>query len=175
MYIANSRKSTDSVIGKSWYYYCNFSTTIIKPMNMNQSLQIVVLAVLIVLFSISDTNATVIVTNGLSHTHRMANVDKTRGIVEIKNVGKKLQRVRFYIKDQSMDCKTGGSFFDVGTLDRTNARWITLATNETTLDTGQVFELAYEINKPAALEKKGSFWSMIMVENVPDVSTEAPQ
>jgi len=34
-----------------------------------------------------------------------------------------------------------------------------LATSETTLDTGQVFELAYEINKPAALEKKGSFLS----------------
>lgn len=175
MYVANPFRRADSVLGKSWYYFCNFSTAIIKPKNMNQILQIVTLGVFLTFFSIADTHATVIVTNGLSHTHRMANVDKTRGIVEIKNVGKKPQRVRFYVKDQSMDCETGGSFFDAGTIDRTNAKWITLATSETILDTGQVFELAYEINKPSDLQERGSFWSMIMVENVPDVSTDAPQ
>jgi len=80
---------------------------------MNQALQIVFFAFFIVAITISEASATVIVTNGLSHTHRMGGVNKTRGIVEIKNVGKKPQRVRFYVMDQPMDCETGGSFFDL--------------------------------------------------------------
>lgn len=127
---------------------------------------------LAILFLYTSLSASVVITNGLSHAHDMTNLQSVKGVVKIKNIGKEPQRIIIYKMDQTMDCVGGGSFMDADSLSRSNASWINLSAVEEVLDTGQMFELVYEIQKPSDSNIKGSYWSMIMVENIPDIEAE---
>lgn len=116
-------------------------------------------------------NASISVTNGLTHEHIVSQNEMQTGLVEIMNIGKSVQRVLFYLSDFPADCK--GEVFqpaDTGSVVRTNSPWITLSASERMIAPGEKYTLKYEIKTPNKL-LKGSFWSLLMIEEQPLIDT----
>ncbi|SRR6056297_159682 len=127
----------------------------------------------IIFFScfIFSLQARIVVTNGLSHQHDLSNLDNDRGVIRLKNMGKEEQRVRIYLSDLFMDCDKGTTFVSAGEALRSNADWITISSVEEVVSPDESVEIQYVIKKPSSVAQNGSFWSFIMVENVPEIDT----
>lgn len=111
------------------------------------------------------------ITNGLTHEHLVSKNEQQTGIVEIQNIGKTVQRVLFYLNDFQVDCKD--EIFqptDTGVAERSNSTWVTLSATERLLGPGEKYTLKYDIKVPNK-SLKGSFWSLLMVEEKPVIDT----
>lgn len=109
--------------------------------------------------------ASVLVTNGLTHRHDMSGTQSDKGVVVLKNIGKTPERVLVYFQDLEVNCNTqrGLTYTDPSTGPRSNAAWIKIGMEERVLQPGEEFPMRYEINVPKA-QHEGSFWSLLMVE-----------
>jgi|GEM_PF-1077614 hypothetical protein len=129
------------------------------------------LIAIIVASVFSTAEARIVVTNGLSHVHDLNVRAADRGSIKMKNLGSKAERVKIYLSDLGMDCVDGTKFLSPASTSRSSAEWLTLSSIEETLEPNESIEVQYQINKPEGLESEGSFWSFIMVENVPELDT----
>lgn len=122
-------------------------------------------------FLILSLQARIVVTNGLSHEHDLSTFNSDRGVIRLKNLGEKEERVRIYLSDLFMDCEKGTTFISTGEAERSNADWLTVSAVEEVIAPDESIEVQYEIRKPDNFNREGSFWSFIMVENVPEIDT----
>jgi hypothetical protein len=60
-----------------------------------------------------------------------------------------------------------------GGLPRSNARWMTLSPRQVTIPANETVPIHYTIQVPNDATMKGTYWSVIMVEPVPEGSTES--
>ena len=122
-----------------------------------------ILSLAILLISSLGLNASVLVTNGLTHRHDLQGVDEETGYIVLKNIGDEAERILVYFKDLAVGCETQTEYTDPGTTERSNYNWIKVGIEERILQPGEEFPLKYQITVP---KKKhvGSFWSLIMVE-----------
>lgn len=112
----------------------------------------------------STAQASVVVTNGLTHRYDMAASATQKGYVMLQNVSDKPQRVLVYKNDLRVGCSTEQlDVAEAGTLERSNASWIKLGLEERVLAPGEKYSLTYQIDAPAK-ELSGSYWSLLMVE-----------
>ncbi len=118
-----------------------------------------------------SVEARIVVTNGLSHIHELSTRSSDRGLIKMKNLGTKAERVKIYLSDLGMNCEEGTKFLSPSSSSRSTAEWITLSSIEEVLEPNESLELQYQLNKPEGMELEGSYWSFIMVENVPDLDT----
>jgi hypothetical protein len=128
---------------------------------------------LLLLCAAFSLSAGIIVTNGLTHEHSVVGGQLETGVVDIRNLSRTPQRVIFYISELSVSCK-GETFqpSDTGNVKRSNAAWVSLSANERLLAPGEEFSLSYEIKTPEG-ERRGSFWSLLMVEEQPLIDTSS--
>ncbi len=108
-------------------------------------------------------DASVLITNGLTHVHEMVGAKEDKGVIYIKNVGDQPERLEIYFRDLMVDCENDNQYVDPGTTQRSNAGWIRLSTEEKILQPGEEFPLRYDIRLPNE-DLAGSFWSLLMVE-----------
>lgn len=112
----------------------------------------------------SSAQASVVVTNGLTHRYDMAASSSQKGYVTLQNVSDKPQRVLVYKNDLRVSCESEQlDVAEAGSIDRSNAEWIKLALEERVLAPGEKYSLTYNIDAP---DKKlsGTYWSLLMVE-----------
>ncbi|MDZ7846716.1 MAG: hypothetical protein U5L96_08070 [Owenweeksia sp.] len=115
------------------------------------------------LISVSFVQASVLVTNGLTHRHDVRGVDKETGYIVLKNIGDEPERVLVYFKDLNVGCTGSHQYLEAGSTERSNASWLKVGFEERILQPGEEFPMRYEVNVPKK-PLKGSFWSLIMVE-----------
>mgnify|MGYP006292234445 CR=1 FL=1 len=124
------------------------------------------LAIGLFFFFVFSGSANIVVLNGLTHENIAAPGDTYRGSVEVRNTGKKQRDVRVYLRDYWF-AYTGESRHDPGgTLERSNALWISFSPELLTLDSGEVATIDYEVNIPTVDSLRGTYWSVIMVEGI---------
>jgi hypothetical protein len=118
------------------------------------------------LISFCYANAQIIVLNGLTHENIAQPGDTYRGSIQIQNTIKSDKSVRVYLRDYWFSY-TGESKHDpAGTLERSNAGWITYNPELLTLDSGQVANIDFEVKVPEYDTLRGTYWSVIMVEGI---------
>lgn len=115
--------------------------------------------------------ATIVVTNGLTHEHDLSRGGSDQGFIEIRNAGDKPSRVIFYLQDMAADCNEQAiQPTDTGMVTRSNSKWMQLGSVERLLAPGERYSLQYQINAPNE-DLKGSYWSLLMVEEKPLIDT----
>lgn len=119
--------------------------------------------VVFLLLAALQGQASVVVTNGLTHRHDLQNTTAETGYVVLKNVGKQAERVLVYFRDLKVSCSGSHSYVDAGSTNRSNANWIKVGFEEKTLQPGEETAVRYEISAPSD-SLKGSYWSLMMVE-----------
>ncbi len=122
-----------------------------------------ILSIAIILFSGISLNASVLVTNGLTHRHDLQGVDEETGYIVLKNIGEEPERILVYFKDLEVGCENQTKYVDPGTTERSNYQWIKVGFEERILQPGEEFPMRYQISVPKK-KHTGSFWSLIMIE-----------
>lgn len=112
--------------------------------------------------------ATVSVLNGLTHERNLLPGEKASGSILIKNVGSKPEIINLYQSDYWFDAQGRKYFEKPGSLVRSNAFWIKLKEHEIELLPQEIREINYEINVPADSSLRGTYWSLIMIECLPE-------
>lgn len=112
----------------------------------------------------TNSFASVIVQNGLTHEHQLIGNQTITGKIILKNVGKKPERILIYQKDYSSSCSGEVLYEDAGTNDRSLANFLTYNMNDYTLKVGETYEVVYQIKVPPTNKITGSLWSLLMVE-----------
>lgn len=118
-----------------------------------------------VVFSFQSVS-NIVVLNGLTHEN-VSNVGENyRGTIQIQNTAEQVKNVRIYQKDYWYS-HTGESKHDpAGTLQRSNASWITFNPEFIELAPNEITTINYEVNVPVIDSLDGTYWSVLMIEGI---------
>jgi hypothetical protein len=111
----------------------------------------------------------------LTHEKNAAPGARYQGSIEILNSGAKPRDVRIYQTDFTYRADGTNAYGDPGTLPRSNAGWITFSPKQTTVQANDKATINYDVAVPSDTSLVGTYWSMIMIEGLPDVPTAKPE
>lgn len=112
------------------------------------------------------------IVNGLTHEKMARAGEAYETIIFIKNFGDKQERIKVYQNDFYFYADGRQFYSDPGELDRSNASWITYYPRAIVISAGETIELKCEVQVPDREDLVGTYWSMIMVEPVPEDAVE---
>ena len=92
--------------------------------------------------------------------------DSSHGTISLSNGGSLVQAVSVYQTDYLFFSDGSNRYDEAGQIERSNAKWITFRPHRADIPAGQTIEIAYEIEVPDDSTLVGTYWSMIMVEEV---------
>ncbi len=117
-----------------------------------------------ILFMFS-VNATVVVSNGLTHIHESAQGNTIRGTIEVKNIGELPEKIIISKQDLLKYCDPESSDNKPAlNHSRSLNNWIDLSVLEKELSPGEEFSIIYDISVPDDESLLGSYWTMVIVE-----------
>lgn len=99
--------------------------------------------------------------------HDAAPGERYTGTIRVLNPSAEPQTVRIYQTDYLFDARGTSRFDAVGTVARSNARWVALGAGQLTVPAGTETSVTYTVSVPAGDTLRGSFWSTVMVEGLP--------
>lgn len=119
-------------------------------------------------------HARVSVLNGLTHEQIAAPGDSYEGDVVLANPAATPAQVRLYQTDYRFDAAGTAAYDEIGSLERSNGRWVTLGSpGVVTLEPQQRLTLPFTVDVPATPGLNGTYWSLLMVEEVPPAALAA--
>ncbi len=103
----------------------------------------------------------------------------TRGDVKqesivVRNPGQAPVQIRAYQRDYRTYADGRKEFGKPGSVDRSNSGWITVTPHEMVLEPGQTASFKATVRVPENASLSGTYWSVVMVEPVPDMSLLPP-
>ena len=124
--------------------------------------------VIVLLFNLTLTNASIVVLNGLTHRYIVEHGMLYKGVISIQNTADINQNVRIYLNNYAY--KATGEIYYLepgnGANNRSNALWVDLNVEYLILKPKEKYDLHYEITVPDTTEFDGSYWSLVMIEPV---------
>lgn len=126
---------------------------------------------ILLFFWSSKTFGTIVVLNGLTHQHTGSDGSIITGKIKLKNDGDKPENFVAYKQDMIFSCGKKEVFSSTNTHDRSLKNWLKTSIDEKKLSGGEEYDLAYTINIPRQVGKKGTYWLVIMIEPGDPVST----
>ena len=137
---------------------------------MNKLFPIIFVAVFIMGFAAANVS----VVGGLSRSHTVEPGAVFDGSVTLRNSADVDADVSIYQTDYLFSAEGGNQYGEPGTAPRSNAPWITLGSSVVTVPAGQAVSVSYQGRLPEDSGLKGSYWSLIMVEESAPVQPAAP-
>ncbi len=125
-----------------------------------------VLLIVVIFSAISQLNASIVVLNGLTHENSLQKGETYRGTIQLQNTANTEKSARIYIRDYWFSHSGESKHDPAGTLERSNAGWITFNPELATLKGGEIITVNYEVRVPETDSLRGTYWSVIMVEGV---------
>lgn len=118
--------------------------------------------------------AQISVVGELAHDFDVVPGSVVGGEILVHNPGNEVRQAKIYQTDYSFFLD-GTNFFDEpSSRVRSNASWITFNPSFVTVPPGETATVTYEVEVPAdSASLSGSFWSVIMIEDVPEDSPES--
>ena len=121
----------------------------------------------------SEVNASIVILNGLTHENSIQPGSSYKGTINVQNSGNTVQNVKIYLRDY-LFYHTGETKHDQpGSLERSNASWISYSPELLTLKPGELVSVNFEVSVPPDDSLKGTYWSVVMVEEVTPPDTSA--
>jgi hypothetical protein len=113
------------------------------------------------------------IVGGLTH-ERVANADETyQGVILLRNSGDEPQEVKLYQTDYLFFFDGRNIYGQPGNAPRSNANWITFSPHRLVIPPQGTSEVHYTVGVPDEENSAGTYWSMIMVEEISKNSPEA--
>lgn len=126
------------------------------------------LLLILILWTQPGIYADITITNDLLQKRTAAPGEHYTGVVSIKNVGNRSERVQVWQTDFRWTAD-GTQYFDApGTSPRSNAPWIQLSRQEVVLMPDQETAVPYAVTVPDDNTLVGTYWSLLMVQEITD-------
>jgi len=138
---------------------------------INTKLFIANLAFILILLS-SNSFANVAIIGGLTNEHIAKPGETYQGNITLANLDEEPQEVRIYQTDYAFFADGKAIYGDPGSIARSNTSWITFSPSRLTIPPKGNSEVIYTVKVPLSMELIGTYWSMIMVEGLPNVTPE---
>lgn len=144
-------------------------------------IDLLVLAILVIGATIGlpdSARGQVALYGGTMKEHSVRPGEEVEGSIRLKNFGSDPAPVRLYQTDYHFTAAGENQFAEAGTLERSNASWISVRPRRLVLAPGEEVAVSYRIlvpGSPAADGLTGSYWSIIMVEVRGDAVSVAPE
>jgi hypothetical protein len=94
-------------------------------------------------------------------------------VIVVKNLGENPADVRLIQYDYRRDALGQRYYTEPRSLERSNAEWISISPRRFTIPAGEDHSISYVLTVPSDQSLDGSYWSMLMIEPVPDASPES--
>lgn len=121
--------------------------------------------IFLVIFLQGNVFASVVIVNGLTHTHSLADASSsTQGTIRIKNEGSKESRILIYRQDMVPECNKSASYPDANSHVRSLGNGLSTNVDEKVLSANEEYDIRYLINLEKDKSKAGTYWEVIMVE-----------
>jgi hypothetical protein len=117
--------------------------------------------------------ASIAVEGGLKIDKIVKPGDTMTGLIRLKNNGNAPCEVKIQKTDYLFSADGINSYGEPGSSPRSNAQWLTLSPTRLVIPPNEAMSVHYSVKVPADARLKGSYWSMVMVEPVPDSSPES--
>lgn len=130
--------------------------------------------ILIILFCFSHTKAQISILGEMTHEKNAMPGEVYQGTLTIQNSGDKIESMRIYQTDFSFQSDGTNNYDEPGTLPRSNATWISYSPKQASIQPHETANINYYITVPEDNELIGTYWSMMMVESIPEIPTEEP-
>ncbi len=95
------------------------------------------------------------------------------GTIDVANPSKAPQEIKVYQTDYLFFADGTRSYGEPGSIQRSNARWLTLSPLQTVIPAGESVTLRFTVQVPSDQTLRGTYWSVIMVEPVPPNAPES--
>jgi hypothetical protein len=116
--------------------------------------------------------AGIIIAGELTHERVVTPGETVEGVIVIRNPGNTPEEVKVFQTDYLFTCDGQSYYQNPGDVVRSNATWIEFSPKRFSLPVGDEFIIHYTIRIPQVDTLKGTYWSMIMVEPIPQSSPE---
>ncbi len=158
------------LIFKTWLKYCSFANQIKTSLYMK-----LLFSIACIILASTISQASLVIVNGLSHEHTVQIGSKSQGSIVIKNTAESPKRARIYKTDVIHNCEGQTTFLEELNRDRCNSSWTLLSDNEIVIPGQQTYTLTYELEPSDSVTPNGSYWGVVMIEEIKDLDTSAPQ
>ena len=112
------------------------------------------------------------IVNGLTHENKARAGETYETIIFLKNFGDREARIKIYQTDFYFYADGSQYYSEPGKIDRSNAAWITYYPRRNVIPAGETTEIKCVIAVPDEPSLVGTYWSMIMIEPVPEAGAE---
>ena len=121
--------------------------------------------ILIILIVMSvNTEAKLIINSSLCQEYEVNNNEIIEGKIVAKNSSDRSIKVRLYKRDYTFNAAGVNYYKKPGSNHRSNAGWINIYKRKITMKPNETKTIGYQVKVPKANKFKGTYWSMIMVE-----------
>lgn len=124
------------------------------------------------MFFISEAHASITVEGNLAQQTIMLPGESHEGILTLRNLGSEPAEVRVYQTDYSFSADGKTLYGNPAESPRSNAGWIFIQPNRLTIAPGSTSPVYYTIKLPDDQDIVGTYWSIIMVE---EITASSPQ
>jgi len=114
-----------------------------------------------------------IIVDGLVHESVAGSGEAYTGTVTIRNAEFEPMRARLYQKDYLFYSDGSNIYGEPGADERSNASWMTLSANYVEVPGESSVDVRYTVNVPADESLRGSYWSLLMIEELPAGGADA--
>lgn len=132
---------------------------------MNKKYTIIILIFLLVITI--KTEAGLVLNTRLCHIYEIGKKEILTGKIKLKNTSNQKIKVRLYKRDYTFNFRGENFYKEPATLKRSNATWVKLDRNNVILKAKQKKNVSYRVKIPSRDGLRGTYWSMIMVEEIP--------
>lgn len=122
-----------------------------------------------------NATAGISIEGGLTHEKVSLAGQAYQGVITIKNQGDSPQELKVYQTDYRFTHDGATIYGDPGQDVRSNARWITFSPGRFTIPPKETALINYTIQVPADSSLAGTYWSMLMIEGIPESAPESSQ
>lgn len=139
-----------------------------------KALFLVLTAALLHIVFIPGADAGVSVLGELTYVNKLGPGEKGEGVIVLKNTEDTAVGVKAYQTDYLFFSDGRNLYDNPGSHPRSNASWLTLSRTQVVIAPHATFSLYYTIQAPRDTVLSGTYWSMVMVEQIPVATDEGP-
>ena len=127
-----------------------------------------------VLWAGAESEAGISVIGALSRESVAQPGEEYQGTIILGNSGTTPEEVKVFQTDYLFFADGSNRYGEPGTVNRSNAGWITFSPARLTIPPKEQAFIDYTVKVPEDPDLTGTYWSMLMVEPIPETHPEAP-
>jgi hypothetical protein len=145
--------------------------TFYQAMTMFRQIRPIVL-LFCMFFDPLSSSANIVILGDLTHDYRLKPGQTHEAVIELENRDTAIRKVCVYQTDYTYLANGESHFPAAGTSNRSNARWLTFSPKVVSILPMQKSQIRYLVRAPKDSAKSGTYWSMLMVQDVQKAVTE---